>query len=88
MNNHLNETAWRVCVVDNRYQLSKKEGIPKYKPKTFQPRVNLKINKKKVYCSFIFNEIDEVYKLYKTSDPPRLRSSDKHIIGTNMFCLL
>ena len=22
------------------------------------------------------------------SDPPRLRSSDKHIIGTNMFCLL
>ena len=23
-----------------------------------------------------------------TSDPPRLRSSDKHIIGTNMFCLL
>ena len=26
--------------------------------------------------------------LYNTSDPPRLRSSDKHIIGTNMFCLL
>ena len=23
-----------------------------------------------------------------TSDPPRLHSSDKHIIGTNMFCLL
>ena len=26
--------------------------------------------------------------LLPTSDPPRLRSSDKHIIGTNMFGLL
>ena len=26
--------------------------------------------------------------LFTTSDPPRLHSSDKHIIGTNMFCLL
>ena len=29
-----------------------------------------------------------VSRLLLTSDPPRLRSSDKHIIGTNMFCLL
>ena len=32
--------------------------------------------------------LDVVYYLSRTSDPPRLRSSDKHIIGTNMFCLL